>query len=107
MQTLTCRQSADINGGNFYIYVQIAESDSGMAFIVLVLMLQDGYKKKKKEMSTEKSYRMFCQRKGHITGELKIYWIKNTERWVYNSVYITRTERIIEYKDLWIYHKVM
>lgn len=49
MQTLTCRQSADINGGNFYIYVQIAESDSGMAFIVLVLMLQDGYKKKKKK----------------------------------------------------------
>lgn len=48
MQTLTCGQSADINGGNFYIYVQIAESDSGMAFIVLVLMLQDGYKKKKR-----------------------------------------------------------
>lgn len=48
MQTLMCRHSADINGGNFYIYVQIAESDSGIAYIVLVLMLQDGYKKKKR-----------------------------------------------------------
>lgn len=48
MQTLMCRHSADINGGNFYIYVQMAESDSGIAYIVLVLMLQDGYKKKKR-----------------------------------------------------------